>query len=299
MSNNDDEFPLSELLRDIAIVKESEKYKKIQCVNPNIIQNRFDLWEGSGHFQVLQITYQSNERKYIAFRVDNNGICHLGLYMMEIEKRVLDAAIIFLNQVMNVFRFTFGQSLNIYPKLCKTTHWLLELPNSYEEFLQRFSRKTRYNRRREVRQLNEDYCCEIKHLEKEEISTELIGRLIERKSEQYGVENNVILTASWVLPVYSSISDAWVMYLNGKLAAMTFYSIMPNSSDAYFVSIAYEAEYKKYFVGNMLFYHSIRELIAKKIKRIYTGEAESDYKKNAHCIKNETCGGVLFLHYQN
>ncbi|MBR2124098.1 MAG: GNAT family N-acetyltransferase [Acetobacter sp.] len=277
----------------ITIVEESEKYEKIQKVKPNIIFNRWDML--GYNFQVLHIKRPNYDDMYIGFKIGHDKICFFGLYMMEIEKRVLEAAMFFISKNFNIFQFGLGNSLNIYPQLLAGVHWLLELPSSYEEYLQRFSRKTRYNRKREFQKLKESYCCEIKHLGKGEIPLDLVRELIQKKSEQYGGENNLLIITSWGLHACLSITDAWVMYLNGELAAMIFYSIMPNSSDAACISMAYEPEYKDYFVGNTLYYHSIKELIERKIKRVYMGGGEFDYKENAHCIKNIICGGIMNL----
>ena len=70
------------------------------------------------------------------------------------------------------------------------------MPNSYEEYSQEFSSKTRNSSKRKIRKLNDNYGCEMKHLEKEEITLDLVKELAKRKSDQYGDESHVVLTTS-------------------------------------------------------------------------------------------------------
>ncbi len=73
--------------------------------------------------------------------------------MMNIEKVVLDEVMNYLSDKFNIEKFSFGQSLNIYPKTKETMHWKLALPSSYDDYMQQFSSKTRYNRKKNYKNL--------------------------------------------------------------------------------------------------------------------------------------------------
>ncbi|MBO5995965.1 MAG: GNAT family N-acetyltransferase, partial [Acetobacter sp.] len=104
---------------------------------------------------------------------------------------------------------------------------------------------------------------------KEEIPLDYVHQLIKRKSEQFGGQNNHIITRA--APTYFCITDCWVMTLNEKIAAMTFFIIVPGSSEAWFVDTMYDPEYGKYAVGLLTIHHSIKDLINKKMTRIHLG----------------------------
>ena len=255
----------------IALVEEAEKYEKIELVEPNLMYNRPD-WLGRYDFQILQVVNKANNKRiYIPFLLVG-GLCDVKTCMMEVEKSLLEAVMAFLSKKFRVFRFEFGgvrQSLapNFAP--IEWCNYVLDLPDSYDEYLAQFSRKTSYNRRREIRILNNDYHCEIKHLTKEEIPLDYVHQLIKRKSEQFGGQNNHIITRA--APTYFCITDCWVMTLNEKIAAMIFYIIVPASSEAWVVDTMYDPEYKKYSVGQVIIHHSIKDLINKKMIRIHWG----------------------------
>ncbi len=276
----------------ITLIEEEDKYEKIQNVNPNVIQNRPDLL-GELHFQLLCLKHKPDGREvYIPFKIEG-GVCPLYNYMMDIEKSLLDAAMAFLTKKFKVFRFSLWTFRNIYPKMHKKIEWVLDLPNSYDEYLAQFSRKASYNRRREIRILNNDYHCEIKYFSREEIPLDLVHEVIKKKLAKYGAQNNYILTNTWALLMFFSITDCWVMELNGKVAAGVFYTTVPNSSETLLVTTFYEPEYEKYCIGIITLYHSIKELINKKITRIHMGRNDVDYKKNARCTGHELYVGFI------
>ncbi|MBO6085395.1 MAG: GNAT family N-acetyltransferase [Acetobacter sp.] len=93
--------------------------------------------------------------------------------------------------------------------------------------------------------------------------------------------------------MFFSITDCWVMELNGKVAAGVFYTTVPNSSETLLVTTFYEPEYEKYCIGIITLYHSIKELINKKITRIHMGRNDVDYKKNARCTGHELYVGFI------
>ena len=282
----------------IQIVPNEEKFSLVKQVKPNIIYNRFDILEYND-FHLVAIKYESHT-EYISFVV-NESICNLGIYMMNIEKVVLDEVMNYLSDKFNIEKFSFGQSLNIYPKTKETMHWKLALPSSYDDYMQQFSSKTRYNRKKELQKLEKSFHCKYEHLNKDEISLELINRFVLMKSQKVGVKHLVK-----TLSLYLQVTDAFLLYLNGELAAICLYSIMQNSSDACCLNMAYDLNFEKYFVGNILFYYSIKKLIEQKISNIYMGGGDYSYKQNAHCIKNITCMGttpppkrLLPLYYSN
>ena len=277
----------------ITLVKESDKYEKIKLVEPNIIHNRPDLL-GFYDFQMVQVLDKANNKRiYIPFRL-NSSMCDLKIQMMEVEKNILEAVMAFLSKEFRVFRFLVSHCRVLSLVSIKDCCWILNLPSSYEEYLEQFSGPSLSAQRRKLRKLNNDYRCEIKHLTKEEIPLHYIHTLIKRKSEQFGSHDNVILNTTWAPPLYFSLSDAWVMTLNEKLVAMSFCTIVPGSSIACNIASYYNTEYAKYSVGLAVRHYMIKELIERKITCINFGGGEIfSHKKDLHAVKYETAHGIV------
>ncbi len=82
------------------------------------------------------------------------------------------------------------------------------------------------------------------------------------KSQKVGVKHLVK-----TLSLYLQVTDAFLLYLNGELAAICLYSIMQNSSDACCLNMAYDLNFEKYFVGNILFRSTSKIVEWEKKKR--------------------------------
>lgn len=269
----------------IRVVPEGEKYSLVNKVKPNIIYNRFDILEYAG-FNLLEIKNEF-ESKYICFAIKEET-CVLGLYMVDVSKDELNEVMSYLQENFDVDKFSFAQALVKYPKLKQTMHSRLDLPNTYDEFMQQFSSKSRYNRRKELQKLEADFKCEFKHLKKDEISIDLIKKFIKLKSQKKGM--SYLLQT---LGIYLQVTDVFVLYLNGEMVAISLYSIMDNSNDASCFNIAYDLRYENYSIGSIVFNYSIKKLIEENIRAIYMGGGDYSYKKNMHCVQDITYVGCF------
>ena len=272
----------------IDLVNKEEKYQKIKLVKPNILFNRADI-KFNNDFELLQIQYK-NKIKYLSFHI--HGLyCYLGLYMMDLTKDEYNAILKFIYEKFSIDRFYIIQSLNKSKDVNKTVHWLLTLPDSQEEFDKQFSSRSRYNRRSKRKKLEKNYNCKFEHYQKSQLTENLLEKFLVLKRNDYETAYSGISTKDLLSDFYG-ITDVYTLTINDSIAAYLLYSIYDNH-DAYQVNLAYDHQYSKYSIGEMLYYYGIEEMIKRKIKKVYLGGGEYDYKANSKAIKTNTYEGYF------
>ena len=277
----------------ISLVPKEEKFEKVKLVQPNMIYNRFDI-KYNGCFEVLEIEYK-NKLQYIAIHINDKNICYIGIYMTELEQIVFDKILKFLTKnFKNIKHIHITQGLIDHPELSQKMHWLLELPNSIEEYNSQFSSRTRYNRRSKLKKLEENYDVEFLKISKNEINENLIKTFINFKQQ---TEKDVYYDLSQagikkLLSCFYNITDAVVMKINSKIEAIVLYSITSNK-DVYQENLAYNKEFSGYYIGILTYYYGIEKLIESGYKRLYLGGGDYDYKKNSKAIQSLTKSGNI------
>lgn len=274
----------------IELVDEKEKYEKVKLVEPNIIFNRADI-KYEGNFELLKIEYNS-KIQYVSFHIKPT-YCYLCVYMMQIEQKVFNEIVKFIYKTFKTNRFYVVQSLNGNKQLNNTVNWLLNLPDTQEEFDKQFSSRSRYNRRTKRKNLEKDFNCEFKYWKKEDLSEEFFERFLELKRIKFknAYKNH---TPSNMLSPFYSITDAYTISINNKLEAFIIYSII-NDKEIYQTNLTNSDKFPKYSLGEMLYYYGIENMIKRKIQKIYLGGGKYDYKLNSKAIKINTFEG--YFHY--
>ena len=179
-----------------------EKFEKVKLVKPNIAFNRLDI-KFENDFELLEIQYNS-KIQYVTIHLAPY-YCQLGVYMMELDKKVFDAMIKFIVKTFKINRFYLVQSVNGNKQAIKSGHWLLSLPDTQEEFDKRFSSRTRYNRRIKRKNLEKDYDCKFTHHK--------ISELDEKFFEDFKVQVSGY-NANYTRKVGDVTGDPYMDYLN-------------------------------------------------------------------------------------
>lgn len=271
---------------DINIVDKSEKLNKIKLVTPNIIYNRFDL-KYSGDFELLEIKY-GKRRYYIPLKI-NNTSCKLGLYMTEIDKNVLNRVLHFLSCKYGIYKFNISKSFNYYNGMKSRLNWVLDLPETVEEYDAKFSSKSKYNRRYLFKKLKNLYDIKYEYYSENQITLELLKEFLDKKRINYPDIYPSDYTAEDFQREFA-VTDVYTLVINGEIAAMILYSIL-NDYDMYCVAITYDKKYSQFGIGTLLYYHSVNELIKRKYKRIYLGGGNDKYKENSQAKKYKIYNG--------
>ena len=269
----------------INVVKKKEKEEKIKLVFPNILANRLDIRRNE-NYELLEII-DNKETVYIPFYINNNR-CFLSVYMMPISKKIFNGVVNFIKKEYKIFDFHVGQSLNDYKNSYNQVHWLLKLPESIEEYESLFTKKSLYNRRRELKLLEKDFNIEFCYFDRTELNEELITLFLQWKQEKGNCyrEYNI----DYILSNRLYLTDAYTLKLNNKIVAIILYSTVDNKT-LYCENMAFDEQYAKYQVGNILFYYSIKMFINRKFQEIYLGGGNYKYKENCKAIKQQTRSG--------
>ena len=265
----------------IKILNNDEKFQYRTKVSPNVIFNRFDIIY-KGNFECLYFKHDDKEY-YIQFHINNN-ICELGIYLIDLNKEIIEKIFKFINSnYKNVYYFYLYQTL--VPFNHKFTHidWVLNLPNSFEDYLKTFSNKSRYNKKRSRKILEKDFNVEYKYYNNETIPEEVYNAFCKYKVDK--MENRSIVFENFDI-FKSLITDIYTLYIDNEPVAIILYSFL-EGKDCYCYNMAYNDKYKKYTIGNILFYYSIEKLIERNITQIYLGSGNYDYKvqSKANCLK--------------
>ena len=222
---------------DIKIVDENSKFEKVKLVKPNIKFNRCDIRYGND-FELLEIKYD-DKTVYISYFIEGYT-CKPGLYMVEIPDYVFDAVIDFIAQNRKVHTFQITQSLNSAKGLKPIMHWLLHLPNTWEEYFNSFSSKSRYNKRYYKRKLEENYECRWDYLSQNKIDEDFIKKFFELKKQKKEIYYDA--DEKEFLGDFYKVTDAYVLYIDNHIKSVILYSII-DEHIAYCENLAYDLDF--------------------------------------------------------
>ena len=279
----------------ISVVSQEEKYEKAKLVEPNIIYTRFDI-KYSGDFDVLKIEYD-NKEQYITFHINRQGVCYIGTYMLPMEQVTFDEVIKFLRKkYRKITSFHITQAMIKHSQLDNKVCWVLDLPDTEEEYWAKFSSKTRSERKRKLRKLKEDYDVEFVYYKKEDITKDLIHRFFElkvnsRKDIDYQIDDQ---GQELMLSNFYNITDVYAIKINGKIEAIYLLSITSNKC-VYGENITYNTDFSKYGLGLIVYYYGITQLIKRRFKYIYLGGGHYDYKKDSKADVYDTMSGNIYF----
>ena len=131
----------------ISIVNQEEKYEKAKLVEPNMIWNRLDI-KYSGSFDVLKVKYK-HKIQYITYHISKKNALYVGIYMMELEQKVFGEILRFFKvKYPNLSYVHITQGIIKHPELERKMHWLLNLPDTVDDYWAQFSSGTRKIRKK-------------------------------------------------------------------------------------------------------------------------------------------------------
>ena len=273
----------------IQILDNNEKYEGIKQVKPNIIFNRFDLIF-KDDFECVKVMKDS-ETYYIPFHIKDNKCCIVGIYMTKIDYDVVEEVFKYIKKQRNFIYFQIRHALVNKNNKFNKVSWVLNLPDTFEEFMSVSTSRTRRNKKKQLRILQENFNCEFKHYANDEITDSIREKYNEFKTQQLGTKARTIDTLeefkTWA-------NDIYTLELDGKIVALDLNTIVDNQ-DVYGYSQTYDFNYRNYSVGNTLYYYTIENLINRGFKKIYLGGGDYSYKENCHAEKFETYTGEISL----
>ena len=268
---------------NIDFVKKN-KDKLIGFVDPNFIYNRFDQLYNN-QYELIQI-FTENKTYYVPLHIDIYT-AKLGLYMTQLPQEAFDKLINFIfNQYKEVDFIEIKHSRNSYKDLRESNQYTIVLPKTEEEYLNSLGKKTRLHIKQYFKYINRDFKVEFKTFDKD-IPSEIVNTYFKFKKETLG---NVYKIPEQEYLQEFSVTKAHVLYLDNKIAAMSFICETENSKDVYYENFSYDKTYSKYSLGTVITYYTIKKLIEDGYKNFYMAGGNYLYKQNmswkSECFSN-------------
>ena len=266
-----------------------DKDKLIEKVSPNFIKNRFDKNFEDG-YELLELT-QQDEKFYIPIHLEDN-IVDLGVYLTPISQESFNELIKFIfDHYTDAYGINIEQSLNDYKGLNQDDNYVVELPNTAEEFIRSRGRKTRLHLKQYIKYIYRDFRVDFKIFDKD-IPTKIISQYFKFKSETIGHKYKE--TEQDYLKNFN-ITKSIVLYLNDEIAAI---SLIVDSEDgdnknAYYENFSYDKKYSKYSLGTVITYYTVKYLIENGYDRFCLGAGDYLYKRNLSTKKFTTFNGII------
>lgn len=259
--------------------------KYITEINPDFIYNRFDLF--CENYIVIKAE-QGKEKHIIEARIFDN-YAELGIWKMTISSTLIKELSAFLFQKfpnIEYTKFFFCKTDGAY-KLVK--HFSIDLPDSKEIFLQRKSSKSRHRLDNQRRQAERD-CGNITYHEYKcsDCPKNIIQlyNIWKEKSHHIGIIENA---ESFFFRFH--ISNISTLSFGDNIVAILF--SCEQCSVAYLDNLSFDIQFAKYSPGQQIYEFFLTRLIEKKIKKVFLGGGDYEYKRKYHSIEEKLYDGII------
>ena len=253
-----------------------DKKELIKSVKPNFIYNRFDKVYDD-EYELLKIYSDLHPETYYVPIHFNNYMADLGVYLTEMPKEAFDSLIKFIFEKLGkVEHINIKHSLNNYEGLKESNSWVIDLPDTEENFLQTLGKKTRQHVKQYLKYIERDFDVEFKVFDKD-IPTEIVEKYYEFKKDTIG---HIYKTCEQKYLQEYQVTRAIVLYLNDKISAVSFVCTVDDCDSVYYENFSYDKKLSKYSLGTVIIYKTICNLIESGYKHFYIGGGDYLYKQN-------------------
>lgn len=258
-----------------------------QIINPDTIQNRYDLSEKD--YYVFLFQYEGKE--YALTGALNGQRLNIGLWLVPLPNAILKQIFsdIFLQlRVVKQIRYQHSYS-ELGEQVQKGNHFKIVLPQTIKELQLRLSSKHRYNLRRE-KNIIENEIGRVEFIEFNlNIPDEIVNRFFEFKYNTHRFDYN--LTARQYLDAYH-VTDAYVLRAGDKILSIVF--SCEQCAYTYIENLTYDSFYSKYSPGQVLYNYYLERLVEKGRKVLFLSGGELAYKRRYGSIEEVTYEGIVF-----
>lgn len=281
---------------NITEIQDPDKKKLIENnLQKNFIYNRFDVFYKNDYL----LFYLKNESDEVYIPVHFEGkSAFVGMHLVKINKTSLEDFIkyLFKNFSINKVKFKYCGT-EIYG-LKKEEYCFVELDKNIDNFINKLSSETRYNIGRYTRKIEKDFKLEIKHYDtKEIIENKLDEKFIEFKNITHGRSIESLKKYMNYYLDNSIITDAYVMFLDNKIVSIVFIDNIPNNQNSYLENLTYDIKYKKYSVGTVLYFNTIKALINENKEIFYLGDNSTEYKTRFNGQIVDVYSGTVYRYF--
>lgn len=287
-----------DLINEVNYIIDSE-YKPIVCDNENgkvlerfwaddMIYNRPDLFVEQNSY-VIYIKYG---QVYYIVRYSVSGYkATLCVWLRMLPAAVVDEAVAYiLKKHYQVQKINIDYaSVNVRNQLSMDNNWVIFLPEKAEDVFERLGSKSKYNFRRERKQLIETL-GEI-HFNKymESIPEDILEIYFEWKRKTHGTHYN--MTGKQYLKKYH-VTGGMTLSAGNNIVSILFFCI--NESTVYLENISYDTEFHKYSPGFILYEYFLEEMTKDGLKVVFLGNGNQLYKSRFRSIEYITYSGTIY-----
>jgi len=246
-----------------------------------------------GYKDIHKVKTKILEILYAGFLGDQSlDVCHLLIDTIKKSLKAGEADIAYLKYLSinsNIFK-TAKKSVNgiIRDYLSvHTSHWILRLPDSYNEFLNGRSKSSkefirRYTSRLEKRmgdRMSLMRYDKLKDLEKIMAETERIASRTYQRGLGIGFIDNEYTRNQFKFTLQNNWSATWILYIDNEPCA--FWTGLIYKETFLSVATGYLTEFKSERLGTYLMMEMIKEFCSDtNLKNLDFGFGDADYKKN-------------------
>ena len=212
----------------IKLIPQRHRDKFVAKTRPDVIWNRMDVRYGK---KARAMYVVDGENTHVVQFYINDHVCYVGVFVMNISADAFNAVLRFIKRRFpSVYSFNIWQSLNNHPGLRPAPHWLLELPETWDEYNASFTSKSRNNRRNAALKLERDFPdIKYEYYNADNFSDELANEFLRLKNQNAHFTDNVYyLSADSLRNKFYSITDVFVVRNHDKVIAMIMYSRIGN-----------------------------------------------------------------------
>ena len=264
-----------------------DKDKLVKLVRPNFIYNRFDE-RFHNQYELIKIS-MSAKSYYVPLRVDVHT-AKLGLYMTKLPQEAFDKLIEFVFLMYDKVDFIeIKHSLNAHNNLVSGNQWTIELPSSEEKYMSSLGKKTRLHIKQYFKYIERDFEVKFKTYDKD-IPTDVVNAYYKFKKET--------LNHTYTMPEQEYLKEFYVtkahtLYLNNKIAAISFICELEDSKDVYYENFSYDKILSKYSLGTIITYYTIKKLIEDGRSNFYMAGGNYLYKQNLSTRLDTSYNGII------
>lgn len=265
--------------------------KDANQINPNVIYNRFDLFEGEHNYKIFHYT---DENLDFSFEVlFSRYSAKLGIWLMNIDQTTLRNITAFIFKYNRKIRYV--QYENSYISIGTAqqgNHFRIELPGNIEELDKRLSSKGRYNIRREKRILEQDFeefsihrCSAVSA--EAEVLWDMYFKFKEKTHDHsYDMSPDQYCYHFHVTDIYS-------LCVGAEKRVIALILSCEQCPVVYIENLSYDLDYARYSPGQVLYDEYLKMLIANDVKEIFLLGGDYDYKRRYGSIEETIYTGSV------
>ena len=271
-----------------------------QKLKHNVLHNRFDVYYDGAEYELYEVAdgvIPVMIKKCLFWKQ-----AVLGVVLTEIPKETMLQFCKFLFKRYRITSISWRRSLIKLPYGIHSkahNYWYVKLPATKEEFDNQLGSATRYNSKRDVKNIIRDFGkMRIEHRENNDIPHDWVKQFFQWKMEGY--KHNYRMTEKeWLTKYHINSAFALFVDIDGieKIVALIFLNEIDDV--VYFDQISFiqELKYRKYSFGVVLYYATICDLISRRKKMFYLAGGEYRYKQNYNgiCVKTYDCYVNVFV----